>query len=369
MRKVIFFKFQAVFATGIISVFAVLSPPALSQEAEAKGGSILFESTITKDVDPSKAVTIDDLTIPIDQLELLVKPLTLEELQIETAAWLLLLRNKVQEISAMEITIKRDIQLIQEKKNAAKALDDAKAKLADAEAALGEASPDTPEYQKAAKKLEQAKQALKEAKQALKEAVEKSEEFEKDQEGQEALDEAKIEQQIAIAQEILEEARKERDKLTIGSAVYDAATDKIDTLDQALIDLEAAEDKLQSAVPESAKYQQLSKEFAQARVKVIKAAEAIKKSGLAPSAASVESEDSETAQKDLKNQLVVNVTNLQSEQTAIIDRFNVVLDALDDKGGDTASYRKYLDAVSGIEIDITDREGLGVRLVGWLKSD
>ncbi|MGD1904343.1 MAG: mechanosensitive ion channel family protein, partial [Geitlerinemataceae cyanobacterium] len=36
---------------------------------------------------------------------------------------------------------------------------------------------------------------------------------------------------------------------------------------------------------------------------------------------------------------------------------------------DTQSYRKYIDAVTAVEIDVTDTEGLGVRLVSWLKSE
>ena len=62
------------------------------------------------------------------------------------------------------------------------------------------------------------------------------------------------------------------------------------------------------------------------------------------------------------------MTNLQLEQGAIIERLKVVLNALEKKGGDTASYRKYIDAVTGVELDITDTEGLGVRLVSWITS-
>ncbi|MEC4853361.1 MAG: mechanosensitive ion channel family protein, partial [Jaaginema sp. PMC 1079.18] len=75
------------------------------------------------------------------------------------------------------------------------------------------------------------------------------------------------------------------------------------------------------------------------------------------------------AEADLKNQLVVNVTELQGEQTALIDRFQVVLNALDAKGGDSTSYRKYIEAINAIELDITDTEGLGVRLMTWLQSE
>ena len=48
-------------------------------------------------------------------------------------------------------------------------------------------------------------------------------------------------------------------------------------------------------------------------------------------------QDDKESETELKNQLVVNVTDLQGEQTAIIDRFNVVLDALENKGGETKS--------------------------------
>jgi small conductance mechanosensitive channel len=106
--NIIFIRFQALVAAGIVSMFAVVSLPALSQDTEGEGESNLIESTITGDVDPSQAVTVEDLTIPIDQLELLIKPLTVEELQVEAAAWLLLLKNKVQEISTTEIAIKAE---------------------------------------------------------------------------------------------------------------------------------------------------------------------------------------------------------------------------------------------------------------------
>ena len=70
-----------------------------------------------------------------------------------------------------------------------------------------------------------------------------------------------------------------------------------------------------------------------------------------------------------KNQLVLNVANLESQQTAIIERFTVVLDELEEKGGDTFSYRKYIEGVSGFTFNITDTEGIGLRFITWLKSE
>ncbi|NEP61674.1 MAG: mechanosensitive ion channel [Symploca sp. SIO2G7] len=425
MRKVILIKIRAVVATGIISIFAVSGFPVLSQEADGElesteEQSILVESTIVGDVDPAAATTVENLTIPIDQLELLVKPLTLEELQVEAAAWFLILRDKTQEISQTEIAIKRKNEAIASEEAAALAVTEAEAALEEAEAALAEATPDTPEYERATEQLEAAKQSLQDANQAVEAAIETDKELEENEALQETLEAAENEEAINTARQVLEEARRERDALAAGSAAYDVATEEIDALDQALVDLELAEEALEEAIPGSPEYQELSIAVEAARTVVIEAAEAISDEGLAPEQAaeqdSIESEAAESVlnditadieaagdqvdgetevaateaaenpgeqledlaeeldavaevESDLKNQLVVNVTDLQGEQTLLVERLTVVLDALEQKGGDTTSYRKYIDAVSGIELDITDTEGLGVRLVSWLKSE
>ncbi|MGB3641331.1 MAG: mechanosensitive ion channel family protein, partial [Rivularia sp. (in: cyanobacteria)] len=74
------------------------------------------------------------------------------------------------------------------------------------------------------------------------------------------------------------------------------------------------------------------------------------------------------ADSKLKNQLVVNVTEAQSERTAIVDRFKVILDELELKGGDAKSYKQYIDAINTVELDLQDAEGIGVRLISWLQS-
>ncbi|MGK7885015.1 MAG: mechanosensitive ion channel domain-containing protein [Crocosphaera sp.] len=352
----------------MVSIIAILSPPALSQEKEEE--SILIESTITEDVDPLEAVTVEDLKIPVDQLELLVKPLSLEELQTESAAWFLLLKDKAVEISTAEIAIKRENQIIKEGEEADKAVSKAKEELSKAESALNETTSGTPEYEKAVQQVEAAKQALREAQQYLKEALETERELKQDEELEETLQEAKLEEQITSAQEIFEEAEKEIAKLTQGSAAYNEGMQKIDVLAKALLELESAEKELENAVPDSPEYKQLETTVAQQRTQVIQATKAVSDAGLAPLAKEEEfAQDDKESETELKNQLVVNVTNLQGEQTAIIDRFNVVLDALENKGGETKSYRKYIDVVSGIELNVTDTEGLGVRLVSWLQSE
>jgi len=63
------------------------------------------------------------------------------------------------------------------------------------------------------------------------------------------------------------------------------------------------------------------------------------------------------------------VTELQFEAEEIVERFNLVLEELEKKGGETEQYQTYINAVSGLEIDVTDTEGLRVRLVEWLTSE
>ena len=350
-----------------------------------------------------------------------MKPLTIEELQVEAAAWLLLLRNKVQEISKTEIAIKRQQQAIQQAQEGAKRIQEAENRLKEAESALAAASPGTPEHEQATKKQEEAKKALQKARQAIGEALEIVE----DQgELEETVEEAKAEKQIATAREVLKEAKKQREDLVSGSTTYEAATQKIDALDEALIDLKAAEEKLEGAVPDSDEYQELAKTLEETRATVLEATKGISDAGLAPEkaedGASVESEDSEETlkgitsniedaqgenkteentkntenaenklvtdssqlagvtsklkalvktQSDLKNQLVVNVSDLRGEQTEISERFKVVLDALDQKGGDTASYRTYIEAINAIKVDLIDTNATRIRILTWLTSE
>ena len=69
-----------------------------------------------------------------------------------------------------------------------------------------------------------------------------------------------------------------------------------------------------------------------------------------------------------KTQILEEVTKLQEQQTALIDRVNAVIDELRKKGGEIEAYEKYLAAVSGIKIDVTDAGSTWTVITGWLKS-
>lgn len=73
-----------------------------------------FAATQSPDPPPSeKPVTTGDPAIPVDELALLLKPLTKNELLIEAEAWQALVQAKAAQISAAEITVKRQNQEIE----------------------------------------------------------------------------------------------------------------------------------------------------------------------------------------------------------------------------------------------------------------
>jgi small conductance mechanosensitive channel len=87
---------------AVMFVVLVMFPgPGLGAESEASGNQ-------------ATAKTTADPCIPVDELELLLKPLTKDELVVEAQGWIGLLKAKVSQISQAEIAIKRRNRQIQE---------------------------------------------------------------------------------------------------------------------------------------------------------------------------------------------------------------------------------------------------------------
>lgn len=197
------------------------------------------------------------IKIPKDELELLLKPLTKEELVVEADAWLELLKAKVSEISAEEIKVKhanREIAKAEEKADA---------------------------------------------------AAEKKAEAE------------------SVAEAKKEEAANVSDDAPAAPAAQDASVEAV------AADKEAEQAKAQE--------------------------EAAKKEA--------------EAQAEKKKDKLVTVVTLREDQQKIVDRFNIVLAALTRKGGDAKDYETYVNAVSGIKIDVSDASAVWVSIWGWASSE
>ena len=69
-----------------------------------------------------------------------------------------------------------------------------------------------------------------------------------------------------------------------------------------------------------------------------------------------------------KEKLVIVSTKLKTEQSNIINRLETVLDAFDDKGGNSTPFRQYINAVGEINLNFRDVEEINLRFTTWLKS-
>ncbi len=69
-----------------------------------------------------------------------------------------------------------------------------------------------------------------------------------------------------------------------------------------------------------------------------------------------------------RQELLTDIPKLQEERKALGDRLGIVLDSLEQKGGDVTEYRQYAAAVSGLEVDTSDFGATWTAIVGWLQS-
>ncbi|MCO6047281.1 mechanosensitive ion channel family protein [Aeoliella sp. ICT_H6.2] len=212
------------------------------------GSSSLAQEETSNDKPQPKPTTTADTAIPLKQLQVLVKPLTKAELEVEAEAWFELLRKKAGQISAAQLGVK--------KTNAALNGE------GDEQAAVQEA---TKVHEKAAEESEQTERELTE-----------------DAEESLGIDES-------------------------GEA-------------------DAAEEDEADAEP------------------------------------------SADSAGDLKQELLNKVSGLQDERAGLSDRLEVVLTSLEAKGGDVEEYRKYMTAVSGIDLDTEDASAAWAAVTGWLAS-
>jgi len=75
-----------------------------------------------------------------------------------------------------------------------------------------------------------------------------------------------------------------------------------------------------------------------------------------------------TAEGDEKTQLLETANKLKEEQTALTDRLKVVIEELESKGGEIKDYESYINAISGVQVDVSDASATWTLISGWLTS-
>ncbi|HEY5206959.1 MAG TPA: mechanosensitive ion channel domain-containing protein [Roseiarcus sp.] len=357
-------KFAQLIAVAGLSLALSVEAPSASRAEDDAPPAAADTKAAAKDAEPA---TTKDPQIALDDLELLLAPMTKEETEAEAKGWYSLLRAKEREITVAELDVRRknrEIAQLEKQKTAA-------SDLAKATEEVKAASSD--------KDKEAAAQRLAEAQKNLAQTV-------KTASKETAKEDKKAEATTAAM-------AKQADAAPPPAATVDAATPAA-----GVKVLQAASDKdvLQKAAESAAK----KSEGAGGAAKVEKVAAATEKEAAAadqiktlaestPAAAATgtataaavadtskkaeklaEKADEATAAKtDVKVQLVDYSTQLMGERTGLTDRLKLVLDKFEAKGGDGKSYRMYIASIGGIKIDVTDRTATLARISGWLTSE
>jgi small conductance mechanosensitive channel len=250
-------------------------------------------------------VTTANPEIPVDELDLLLRPLTRTELEVETTGWLTLLRDKISEISEAEIGAKykrTELQYADDLQGALDKIEKAK-----------QVADNNPDDAGAAAALESAIAEGEALKQEAAAAIEQ------------------MEHNKAVSQ-VIEDA-----------AAY-AASVAAEQADADSSPTQAPEANSKPAVEQDER----DRELDQARQAVNRAAE----------------ERTRT-----REQLLEYINYLRTQQTILADRSNLVIDAWEQKGGDATEARQFISAISGIKVDVTDAEATWKTISGWVTSE
>jgi small conductance mechanosensitive channel len=357
---------RVIVAVGLSIALSMGAPSASYADAAAPAAA----ATDAKDAEPA---TTKDPQIALDDLELLLAPMTKEETETEAKGWYSLLRAKEREITVAELNVRRknrEIAQLEKQKTAAadltKATEDVKAATSD-------------------KDKEAAAQRLSEAQKNLAQMVTTA--------GKEtAKEEKKAEATTAAMAKQAEAAPPPAATVDSGTAAGDGK----------VAPAASAKDVLQKAAESAAKTSESTGDTAKAEKvvaaseKEVTASDQIKTlaesapaavgtaaAATAPEAASAavadtskkaeklaqKADEATAAKTDVKVQLVDYSTQLMGERTALTDRLKLVLDKLEAKGGDGKPYRLYIASIGGIKIDVTDRTATLARISGWLSSE
>lgn len=319
-------------------------------------------------------VTTGDPTIPVDELELLLIPLTKSQLVVEADAWQGLVREKAEEIARAEIAVKRQNQEIAKAEEIQEQAEGAKEQLEEVQQKAEEAQ-ETGDAEAAAE-AEEAAEAAREQMEGVRQTA---------QEAQEAADRT-----AEVQGQMTDETRQ---GLEDTEQAADRAVDAVEEVQEAAGDTEAAaegEGADPAAVSEAAERTTQATEAAAAASQEVseKAAEASEAAGAGSPAAAGEQTDvldntvaavaeAEEAKEEEKVDLLERVTELREERTVLLDRFRTVLDALEEKTDENDSetlaliqdHRLYASAVSGIQVDVEDTTSAWIAIKGWALSE
>ncbi len=358
---------------GLSIVLSMGAPsPSYADDGASPAATASDTKAAAKEAEP---VTTKDPQIALDDLELLLAPMTKDETETEAKGWYALLRAKEREITAAELDVRRKNREIAQ-------LEKQKAAAADLAKATEEVKAATSDKDK-----EAAAQHLAAAQKNLAETVKTaSKETAKEEKKAEATTAAMAKQAEAAPppaatvdsgaaaagvkvvpggsdKEVLQKAAESAAKKSEGAG----GAAKVEKVVAATEKEAAAADQIKTlaqSTPAAAESAVAATATAPGAATAAVAATSKKAEKLAQKA-----DEATAAKTDVKVQLVDYSTQLMGERTALTDRLKLVLDKLEAKGGDGKPYRLYIASIGGIKIDVSDRTATLARISGWLTSD
>ena len=301
--------------------------------------------------------TTTDPGVALDDLEIMLEPMTRSEVEIEAKAWFALLRAKVSEISVAELAVhhkNREIAQLAKEKAAGEALAQA-AK----DAKSQQSSADTTAADKAAA-AERLVSAQKDLVATMNTAQEEA-----------ASDQKKAAAVASVASEKTEEAAKVSSATGPTVPATGDVTELVASNSQnasqagSAPDLSASVEKEASAASAA---KSLEAEIPAAAGNTATPVSTDQATSKAEEFAA-KAKEATGAKTEVKVALVDLSTKLASEKTALADRLKLVLDKWEVKGGDPTEYRQYVASLSGFKIDVTDQTATWARTKAWLVAD
>jgi small conductance mechanosensitive channel len=362
---------QFIAAMGLSFVLGVGLASSSRAEDAATPAADAAPKAAAKEAEP---VTTKDPQIALDDLELLLEPMTAEEIGTEAKGWFALLQAKEREISVAELDVRRknrEIAQLEKQKSAA-------ADLAKATEEVKAATTD--------KDKEAAAQHLADAQKNLAQTVATaSKESVKEEKKAEATTAAMAKQADAApppaaatdagtAAAAVKVVPAADDKDVLQKAAETAAKKSEGTGDTAKVEKVVAASEKEAATADQIKSLAESAPAAAGTAVAATAAPGAAPAAVGDASKKAEklaekTEEATAAKTDVKVQLVDYSTQLMSERTALVDRLKVVLDKWEAKGGDAKAYRLYIASIGGIKIDVSDRTATMARISAWLTAD
>ena len=141
------------------------------------------------------------------------------------------------------------------------------------------------------------------------------------------------------------------------------AAELVQILENSLTRYHVTEEKIKELVPGTPRHESTSEALQARKEKVASASTDVLQAPMFALGF-----DTLDLQQQLRDQMVTQSTVLKTDRSALTTRVQTVLDELDKKGGDIESYDRYAKAVTGLDFDITDAQGIKVRFLTWLQS-